>query len=189
MLNKLKMLLIGLLLICTTGCAYMRYRAEDAADILELGITVSAKPKFSIYGSGISMLTVGYSNFEGRFIGIGGSRIGWPRHANKCWGVAAVGHEIYAWGDDYDLEDPATLHQQYVGPLGVLVFPVIESRPSYMPACIHLIHLGFVGIVGNIRYTEALDFVLGFAGLDVSGDDGPQMASWPWKRLLEGVDE
>ena len=44
------------------------------------------------------------------------------------------------------------------------------------------IHLGWFGLVINARYTEVLDFVVGFTTLDLAGDDGIPVGRWPWKR-------
>ncbi|MFQ6134153.1 MAG: hypothetical protein ACE5R4_19070 [Armatimonadota bacterium] len=38
-----------------------------------------------------------------------------------------------------------------------------------------------MGLVGNANYYEMLDFVLGFAGIDISGDDGAYTGKWPWQ--------
>jgi len=39
-----------------------------------------------------------------------------------------------------------------------------------------------VGFVGNLRYLEMLDLMLGFAAIDIAGDDGTEYGSWPWQR-------
>jgi len=39
----------------------------------------------------------------------------------------------------------------------------------------HVLHVGYVGIMGNLHYLEILDFVLGWPGWDISGDD---KATW-----------
>jgi len=39
-----------------------------------------------------------------------------------------------------------------------------------------------VGFVGNLRYLEMLDFMLGFAAIDIAGDDGYTYSRWPWQR-------
>ncbi len=41
----------------------------------------------------------------------------------------------------------------------------------------HSIHVGYVGLVGNARYGEMADFLLGFAGIDIAGDDGRKLGS------------
>ena len=39
-----------------------------------------------------------------------------------------------------------------------------------------------MGFVGNLRYIEMLDFMLGFAAIDIAGDDGYTYSRWPWQR-------
>jgi hypothetical protein len=36
----------------------------------------------------------------------------------------------------------------------------------------HVFHVGYVGIMGNIHYNEILDALLGWIGVDMSKDDG-----------------
>jgi len=38
-----------------------------------------------------------------------------------------------------------------------------------------------VGLVGNANYYEMVDFALGLAGIDISGDDGAYTGKWPWQ--------
>ena len=38
-----------------------------------------------------------------------------------------------------------------------------------------------MGLVGNANYYEMADFVLGFIGIDISGDDGRVVGKWPWQ--------
>jgi len=38
-----------------------------------------------------------------------------------------------------------------------------------------------VGIVANVRFTELLDFMLGFTTFDLCGDDGHKISKWPWQ--------
>ena len=39
-----------------------------------------------------------------------------------------------------------------------------------------------MGVVGNLRYLEMLDLMLGFTTIDIAGDDGVKHGAWPWKR-------
>lgn len=45
-----------------------------------------------------------------------------------------------------------------------------------------VIHLGPVGLVANLRYMEIVDFFLGFATIDIAGDDGKKLGTWPWRN-------
>jgi len=45
-----------------------------------------------------------------------------------------------------------------------------------------------VGFVGNVNYLEILDFALGFAGIDLCGDDGVLLGKWPGQTYEEAAD-
>jgi len=45
-----------------------------------------------------------------------------------------------------------------------------------------------VGLVGNLNYFEMLDFVLGFAGVDLCGDNGVLLGKWPDQTYEEAAD-
>jgi len=36
-------------------------------------------------------------------------------------------------------------------------------------------------MVLNVRWTEMVDFLLGWYGLDIAGDDNGQISHWPWQ--------
>ena len=46
----------------------------------------------------------------------------------------------------------------------------------------HTLHVGYVGLMGNLHYLEIVDFVLGIPGWDISGDD---QATWLAKQADE----
>ena len=165
---------------CTQLGLYARYRVEDALEIGDIGVMVSKKPGFAVYGDGVSVLPGGYAHVDGTFVGLGGGQLGPERHYTHDVGLVGWGYEEFGWGE-FDPEVSGTLDRQHVGALGVLATPV-NRRPSYAPACIHYVHLGWVGLVGNLRYLEMVDFLLGFAAIDISGDDGTKYSAWPWER-------
>lgn len=39
--------------------------------------------------------------------------------------------------------------------------------------------MGHVGLVGNANYMQMADFVAGFAGIDLGGDDDRIVGRWP----------
>jgi len=51
----------------------------------------------------------------------------------------------------------------------------------------HYIHLGRFGLVLNIRYTEMLDFLLGWTTFDLAGDDGTKFGDWPWRTRAKRI--
>lgn len=184
---------------CTLGKQsvgqYLLYRAADAAQILELGVTVSTKPQFALYADGVSVACGGYGNVDGYFIGLGGGQLGVTRFYEKSLGLFIWGQETVGWGD-YDVSDPSTLNTQGVGVLGIFAGPHgLPSHlgiagpapgPDYMPACAHYLHLGVLGVVANARYFEMLDFLSGWFFVDLSGDDGQPMGHYPWQAPRGG---
>ena len=38
-----------------------------------------------------------------------------------------------------------------------------------------------MGLEGNANYMEMVDFVLGFLGIDICGDDGRPLGRWFWQ--------
>ena len=186
-LNRLSVVMsLVVLLLAVQGCTYLRYRAEDLADVIDLGVTFSKKPGLAVYGTCPFSLVSGLGGYvDGYFVGWGGGQIGVTRHYLKAVGIVVIGAEEIGWGD-FDKEDPATLNRAYQGVLGVPLFPFIWARPAYMPACTHEVHLGWIGLVGNVRYVEVLDFALGWTTLDIACDDGKRLSRWPW-RSEEGM--
>jgi hypothetical protein len=174
--------LLALVWVCASsqGCTYLRHRGEDLLDIADIGVTASIKPGFALYVDAVSVLPLGISRVDGYFVGWGGGQVGFTRHYETCWGLLAIGHEVHAWGS-FSKDDPSTLNRQFVGLGGLPMFPVVQSRPSYMPACVHYLHLGFIGAAANLRYMEIVDFLLGLACIDLAGDDGQPMSKWPWR--------
>jgi len=161
------------------GCTYFQHRGEDALDMLELGVTVSEKPSFSAYFCVVSLANFGGGYVDGHVLGIGGGRAGWIRHYQKSIGLILWTYEELGWGDEFDIEDAETLDCHHFGVMGWLAYP--ERRPAYAPACMKSLHLGYGGMVANVRFLEIVDFLLGWYGLDLCGDDGTQYGHWPWQ--------
>jgi hypothetical protein len=193
-------LAVGALQGCTYGkesmTDYLKGRYKDAAEILEVGITLSWKPGFALYADGVSVLPGGWGYVDGYFVGLGGGQIGITRFYQRSVGLLVWGQEKVGWGD-FNVDDETTLNTQGVGVLGILVGPHgIPSQvgimgpapgPDYFPACVHYIHLGFVGAVANLRYLQALDFLAGFFSIDMFDDNHHQLGRWPWQRRAEPV--
>ena len=173
-------LLTTLVLACMVGCSnYLQYRVDDALEVADIGITVSAKPGLAVYGDGVSVLPGGFGYVDGHFAGLGGGQLGVTRHYEGSVGLLVWGYEEVGWGD-FDKNMVGTLDNQHVGVLGILATP-FSRRPAYAPACVHYVHALFIGAAGNLRYMEAVDFALGFAGIDIAGDDGYKLGLWPFE--------
>ena len=176
-------LALAVILSASQGCAvgqYFQHRGEDALEMVDVGLTITKKPCIGLYWNSLDLLVAGYSNIDGYFVGWGGGQMGVTRHYNKCYGLI-VSHEEVGWGT-FDKTDKSTLHVRNGGLLG-LASLAGRSTPDYTPACVHFIpHIAYVGLVWNARWTEILDFALGWTTLDIGGDDGHRFGVWPGQR-------
>ncbi len=168
---------IAVLTLQGIGCSYLQYRAEDAAQMVDVGLAFSAKPQVGLYLSAASLFVLGRAQVDAWLLGLGGGRVGLVPYHTDNWGFMFFGHEVHAWGD-YDLGDPATFYSQQVGILPLVDVGAADSRPGYMPSGNHQLHLGWVGAVINVRLTEILDFVLGWSTYDLANDDGRELGHW-----------
>jgi hypothetical protein len=136
-------------LFAATGCAsvgdYFEHRYRDFTRMIDLGITVSKKPQFGLYVNSLEIITAGYSNVDGYFIGWGGGQIGVTRMYNHCWALA-YGEETIGWGSllDTDRREEAIVRRRS-GVLGIAsnvvgVDPTgngYGNGPDYTPSCVH----------------------------------------------------
>lgn len=180
---------VVMVLAVSQGCStprsageYFTQRGQDFLDMVDLGFTFSSKPQIGLYWNSLDLLVIGYSNVDGYFLGWGGGQFGWTRHYNYCYGFI-VGRETVGWGQ-FDKDNPYTLYERYSGLCGlasILGSDYRRSTPDYTPGCVHFFpHLGYVGLVWNARWAQIPDFILGFACLDLGGDDGRKFGNWPW---------
>ena len=115
------------------GCAeYLAYRGKDAAEMLEVGFTVTETPYLGLYACGGGIATGGASKVDGHLLGIGGGRVGWIRHYQKTLGLVLWSYEDFGWGDDFDVAKAETLDCHHIGILGWIMYP--QRRPGYAPA-------------------------------------------------------
>jgi len=171
--------LLSLTLLTMQGCTYLGDRARDAGQMGDLGVTWTATPYGSFYVCGGGLASLGLGHVDGKFAGIGGNQVGVTRHYHKVQGLLLWGYEEVGWGEDFDVTKPETLTYQHVCLLGYINDP--PRRPSYGPACMHYFHAGYGGLVLNLRYTEILDFLGGWFGYDLAGDDEGKRDHWPWQ--------
>ena len=195
--------ILGGVVITGAGCAtsageYFTHRYNDFGDMVDVGITVTRTPQIGLYWNSLDLITIGYANIDGHFIGWGGGQIGKTRVYANCWGLL-YGHESIGWGrllDNPARREEAIMHRRsnVVGIASSLVgLHVSEAHkqyrhpPDYTPACVHFIpHIAYVGLVWNARYMEIVDFALGWFGLDIAGDDGYPKGQWSFPRRAEG---
>ncbi len=158
----LVLLVVGILM---SGCAYMRDRGNDAMDMLDVGVTVSPEPKFGAYVGFQSLLGLGYSNFEGQFLGLGGGNAGLMDARYHAASLVVTGSENWQFGGS-----PARESDTDIG-LAMLNGGGPDSFARFF-TCPKFIHLGFVGIVLNCAPGQVVDFLIGFTTLDLGRDDG-----------------
>jgi hypothetical protein len=165
----------ALLFLSLEGCTYLKYRGQDAMEIIDLGVTVSKKPGFAFYYDFIPVIPIGVGYVDGYFAGLGGGKFGAMKHYEESYGAILWGQEEVGFGV-YDLESPASVRFQRTGLIGVFQGPV--PGPDYMISCPHYLHLGWIGLVASPRYLQILDFIVGFSTLDFCHDDGAEIGTW-----------
>ncbi len=190
-------LFAGAAVLASTGCAdlrtylpsspsssYLGHRIEDLMDVVDAGITISLKPNFAAYYDLTPFIPIGYGEVDGYFVGLGGGKFGFMRHYERSVGVLAWGREEVGFGE-FSHDDPKSLNFQRVGIAGI-VHGLVEGWvpvADYAPTCLHYVHLGWVGAVGNLRYLQMVDFVLGWTGIDICFDDGKERGEWFGKSI------
>lgn len=165
----------ALVFLSLEGCTYLKYRGQDAMEVIDLGVTVSKKPGFALYYDFIPIIPIGVGYVDGYFVGLGGGKAGAMPHYEKSYGAILWGQEEVGFGD-YVTDDPESLRFQRTGVIGLAQGPV--PGPDYMISCPHYLHLGWVGLVVSPRYLQIIDFLVGFTTLDICHDDGKERGSW-----------
>ncbi len=161
-------LVLASLVACAQGCGYIGDRAGDAARMFDLGFSFSTKPQFSAYMNCPVIAPLGYGSVDGYYVGMGGGKVGAMKFHQKSSGLLVWGREEVSW-ESFDAEKADTLSVQGVGVLGLAEGH--QGEKAYTPACIHYLHLGFIGIAANVRWLQIPDFFVGFFLLDPLDDD------------------
>jgi len=156
-------------LVATTGCTYLSNRGADALDMFDVGVTWTTKPQFGVYANCPFLAPIGYSKVDGHYAGIGGGQAGVMKHTQDNVGLLAWGREDVSW-ESKNKNAPKGVGKRTVAAGGFLTEALVKDNP-YDPTCAHYLHLGYVGVTGNMRYAQIGDFFLGWAGLDLAGDD------------------
>jgi len=124
-------LALGAALACSQGCTYLKSRGDDAKQMMDLGVTWTKKPHFSVYACLLGLSSLGAGHVDGQFAGVGGGQFGQMHFYNKNLGVLLWTYEELGW-DNFDVTKPETLERWHTGPIGWIVYP--QRRPSYAPA-------------------------------------------------------
>ncbi|MBM4042166.1 MAG: hypothetical protein FJ290_27025 [Planctomycetes bacterium] len=157
----------ALVLAGASGCTYLKNRGADAKQMMDLGFTFSKKPQFGLYANCPMVTPVGYSKVDGYFVGMGGGKLGAGEHHQNNAGALLWGREENSWKGFKD--DKATVESHKAGFVGIAQ-NAKEGRKPYKPACIHYLHLGYVGIMWNLNYHKMADFFCGWFGYIPFGD-------------------
>lgn len=152
----------ALLLAGGAGCTYLRNRGSDAKQMMDLGFTFSKKPQFGLYANCPMVTPIGYSKVDGYFVGVGGGKLGAGEHHQDNAGVLFWGREKNSW-KGLDENDKATTEDHKAGVVGIAQ-SAKEGNLRYRPACVHYLHLGFVGLMWNLNYHKMADFFCGWFG-------------------------
>ena len=172
----------SLFTLAGSGCAYFKSRGQDAMDMMDVGVTFSSKPLFSLYASGpiVQVGSLGFGKVDGHFFGIGEGRGNlWGPHYESSVGLLVWGEEMLSYR--FTEEELAALPPQEaaltanfmrVGPVGFVEGPTPSLK--YIVSCPHYIHLGWIGLVATPRWLQMADFLVGWTTLDLCQDDGPK---------------
>jgi len=147
------------------GCGYLEARLRDAGQMADFGLTLSAKPEFAAYGCAFGLFGAGHGRINGKLLGLGGGRIGLQPLNEKVWALGPIGRET-------SQSEDGTPEQRCTGAICL-----VRRTPEGMKrstSCCHYLHLGFLGVAGNLHYKEILDFAGGIFGFDISRDDAPE---------------
>jgi hypothetical protein len=129
----------GLSLACALavlpGCShpasvsdYFVHRANDAAQIMDIGVTTTSEPYFSVYACLLGLSSIGAGHVDGQFVGMGGGHVGAMRHYHKVCGLLLWTYEELGW-NDFDVSNPETLYRWHNGPIGYACY--YERKPAY----------------------------------------------------------
>jgi hypothetical protein len=159
------------------GCTYLKNRADDAMDIVDVGFTFSKTPQFAAYYDFVPIIPIGYGDVKGRFVGLGGGKLaGWAAHRERSYGLVLWGQEEVGFGKSASNLDKMTAKErnkalkfQRTGLIGMAQGPF--PGPEYLISCPHYLHVGWIGAVATPRYLQIVDFVLGWTTLDICFDD------------------
>jgi len=152
----------------STGCTYLSRQWSDAKQMMDLGFTFSKKPQFGLYANCPMVTPLGYSKVDGYFVGVGGGKLGAGEHHQNNAGLLLWGREENSW-KGFDKDDKATTESHRAGVVGIAQ-NAREGNAKYRPACVHYLHLGFVGIMWNLNYYKMADFFTGWFGYRAFGD-------------------
>ena len=162
------LLAVGILASSVSGCAYMKHRGDDALAMFDIGFTFSAKPHFAAYFGFNSLIGVGYSEFDGKLLGIGNQNVGWLDMRNYSGGMVFEGYEQYGYCE-YDTQRPDSPKRYGVG-VGMLYHDLRENVLQAME-CPKFVHVGWIGFNLTCKLGQIANFLVGWTGTDLAHND------------------
>ena len=187
MFSSIFLIIILALGFLLNGCAYLKNRGNDALDIMDIGISVNDRiePQFGLYFDFFNILPLGYSNVEGKTIGMGNRQAGWLYYTDESWGVIVWGKEKKGLGELNPLDPHRTREDQRDAKewprynVGLVRMLGEDDSPPTLQfiECQRVLHLGWIGFFAHLRPVDLADFILGWATLDIAGDDHIKQSS------------
>jgi hypothetical protein len=148
--------------LATQGCGFLGDRVRDAGDTMDLGFTLSSRPQFAVYGCAFGLGGLGYGKLDGKVLGLFGGRVGLQSLSANIWSAGPVGGETIQVGDGEVVKKCSG---------AVCIMRRAPEGTTKSSSCCHYLHLGFLGMAGNLHYKEILDCTLGWVGVDICNDD------------------
>lgn len=173
-------LLVGLATGCASGRAYFADRGRDAADILSVSVGRGYGVK-----ARVSLLSMGLL-YDGSIAGVRGGSAFAGRPGQYCYDVQffACGHERFAppGSDDRQkkfeaMQDFGLMDRIWCLAPPVCLGPLVPAPPRVRPYALSYYTQAEVaaGLFGSLRLGvdpgEAIDFLLGWTGVDFMKDD------------------
>ncbi len=107
---------------------YFKDRGNDLAQCVDLGVTWTEEPYWSVYACLLGLSSIGAGHVDGEFAGLGGGHFGEMRHYHKVCGLLLWTYEELGW-DGFDVNKPETLYRWHNGPIGYACY--YERKPAY----------------------------------------------------------
>lgn len=164
-----------------SGCTYMKQRGRDATNMFDLGITVNKTwaPQFSFYFDFFNVTPIGWGKLDAKVLGMGHRQIGWMDYeadvsGYMAWGSEKHGYGVFnpndpqqAWPEQKDLTERPRYDVGFIGS-----FEGENLAPNMQFAeCNRIFHFGWIGIQNTMRPAGILDFIVGWSGYDLLGDN------------------
>ena len=162
-------LAVGILASSVSGCAYMTRRGDDALATFDIGFTLSLKPHFSAYVGALSLLGVGYSEFDGKFLGLGNQHAGWMDSRYHAGGLLLEAYEQWGFDGDYNMDLPNSPPARGAG-VGLLYHELPDTVVGAAEVPI-FVHAGWIGFNLNCKVGQIVNFIVGWTTLDLAHNE------------------